>query len=213
MGHLGSMYWILLIYFCMISMCMFQMTSFLTDFLSRRFNYGYLDSKNLVAIKNLVYTFLIPVLSAVAQPIGKKPVFFIISSLIAVGSFQTMELLDAQPGLGVTISIVAIGVFFSCYTSVIWSCVALVVPKQGVQIALGLIATSQSILLSTLTIWFGYINKERTVEAYNNSLLLLKVIGLISLVFSIVMVVVDYKTGGRLMMRENDPRVLKAKED
>lgn len=113
-------------------MCVFQFLAFITDFLMKRFKYKYIDAKDLVSLIPLIFIFLIPIMSAIAQPLGKKPIFWIVSSLLAIGCFQTMEQLDPEPSHKVTIAIVLFAVFYALYISVVFSCVALVVPKQGV---------------------------------------------------------------------------------
>lgn len=64
--HLEPLYWIIILNFCFISMCVFQFTSFMTDLLMKRFGYQYLDAKNLTALMPLVNMVLAPILSSTA---------------------------------------------------------------------------------------------------------------------------------------------------
>lgn len=211
-GHLEPLYWVIVLNFCFISMCMFQFTSFMTDLLMKRFNYEYLDAKNLAALMPLISMVLTPILSAVVQVIGKKPIFWTASSCLAIGCYWYLEKLDPEPGVKITVVIVAISTFYSLYTAVLYSSVGLVVPTQGIQVAYGLMATIQSIMLSSFPVLFGYINEARTFHAYNSSLFVLRMLGICALVCSILMIYLDCKTGKRLFTPENDPKVLEAKE-
>lgn len=59
---------------------------------------------------------------------------------------------------------------------------------------------------------FGYLNKEDTVRAYQNSLILLLVLAGISLVASVTVTIFDIFTGGTLHKSENDVTVLEIRE-
>jgi nitrate/nitrite transporter NarK len=191
---------------------MFMFSAFLTDLLMKRFNYEYLDAKNLAALVPLIYMVLIPVLSALAQVIGKKTIFWILSCVTAIGTFWMMEILDSQPSFKVTLAVIGLATFYSLYSCVLFSSVCLVVPKQGLQIALSVAAIIQSFLFTTLPPVFGYLNRARDVEAYNHSLFVMRMLAIVALIGAILMTIADFKTGKRLYIPENDPLVLEAKE-
>lgn len=87
----------------------------------------------------------------------------------------------------------------------------LVVPQQGTNVALGLATTIQNVLMTVLPIYFGSVNEDRTIDAYNKSLFSLRILGLGGLVSATIVTIVDLKTGMRLNLPENDKRVLDAK--
>ena len=65
--------------------------------------------------------------------------------------------------------------------------------------------------MTTLPLLFGYINQPRTVKAYNTSLVVLRVLGIGAFISGIIVTIVDFKTGKRLHLPENDKQVLEAK--
>jgi hypothetical protein len=89
----------------------------------------------------------------------------------------------------------------------------LVVPQQGTSVALGIATTMQNVLMSTLPLYFGYLNRDRNIKGYNNSLFSLKILASGALISSIVVTIVDFNTGKRLHLPENDKRVLAAKNE
>jgi hypothetical protein len=177
----------------------------------QRFKYDYVASKNLVTIIPIATMILIPILSTIVLIIGKKGFAMILTSLVACGTYWYLETLPAEPSFHVTICIVGVAFFYSLYSSVIWASMTLVVPQQGTSVALGLATTLQNILMTTLPLYFGEVNKPRSITAYNNSLFSLKIISIGGLVASILVTVVDLKTGQRLNLPENDKRVLDQK--
>lgn len=205
---LGKLFWILAVVFSFISMSYYQFTNFVTDFLMRRFSYDYLDAKNLVALIPLVVCGLIPFLSVIVVWIGKKGYVLILAGFCAFGSYFYLETLPNEPSTKVTISIIMIGVFFSLYSSVIWTSMALVVPKQATSVALGIATTIQNILMTTLPIVFGAINKSRTPKAYNTSLRVLQGMAICATIFSVIVTITDKVTGKKLDLPENDKSVL-----
>lgn len=87
----------------------------------------------------------------------------------------------------------------------------LVIPQQATSVALGLAYTAENVLLSILPGVFGYINEDRTITAYNNSLYILRILGIVAFFGSLVVMLVDFKTGSRLHLPENHEKVLEAK--
>lgn len=65
--------------------------------------------------------------------------------------------------------------------------------------------------MTVLPIYFGSVNEDRTVSAYNKSLFSLRILGLGGLISATLVTIVDFRTGKRLHLPENDKRVLDAK--
>lgn len=110
------------------------------------------------------------------------------------------------------LALVMIAVQFSLYSSVIWSSIALSVPTEATGIALAMATSIQNILLTVLPLMFGYLNRNDNVKAYQNSLILLLVLGSISLVASFVLTIYDICNGGTLHKSENNVTVLEIRE-
>jgi len=192
-------------------MSYYQFTNFVTDLLMQRFKYDYIGAKNLVTLLPVSTIILIPILSAVVLAVGKKGIILTLSSLISFGVYTYMQYLPAEPSHKVTACIILTALFFSLYSTTIWSSMTLVIPQQGTSVALGLATTIQNILMTALPILFGYVNQPRTVKAYNTSLTILRALGVGAFISGIVVTIVDLKTGKRLHLPENDKKVMEAK--
>jgi len=68
-------------------MCMLLFTGFMTDLLVKKFGYKFIEAKDLAALVPLIGMGLVPILSAVVQVIGQKPIFWTSSSILATGLF------------------------------------------------------------------------------------------------------------------------------
>lgn len=210
--HLGTLYWLLVIIYTFLSMSYYQFINFMTAFLQKRFNYPYSSATDLVMVTQLLAAFMIPIFSVFVVFIGYKGFVLILSSSLSVASYTLFYNLPSQQGLLVVVGLVMISIQFSLYSSVIWSSMTLAVPSEATGIALALATCSQNVLLTILPIMFGYLNKEDTVRAYQNSLILLLVLAGISLVASVTVTIFDIFTGGTLHKSENDVTVLEIRE-
>jgi len=205
---LGRVFWLLAIVFAFISMAYYQFTNFITDFLMHKFKYDYLGAKNLVAIMPLFICIEIPIFSAVIVIIGRKGMILVLAGIIAFTSYFSLSILPNEPSFKVTLCLFGVSCFYSLYSSVIWTSMALVVPKQGTSVALGLATTIQNVLMTSLPIVFGKINTDRTPAAYDKSLRLLMCLGVGATFFAGLVTVVDLKTGKQLHLPENDKEVM-----
>jgi MFS family permease len=205
---LGKLFWLLSIVFAFISMAYYQFTNFITDFLMHRFHYDYLGAKNLVALMPLFICIEIPIFSSVVVVIGRKGMVLMLAGLLAAASYLGLRSLPEEPSFKVTVCLFGVSCFYSLYSSVIWTSMTLVVPKQGTSVALGLATTIQNILMTSLPIVFGKINTDRTPAAYNTSLQLLTFLGVGALFFSAIVTIVDFKSGKQLHLPENSKSVL-----
>jgi hypothetical protein len=177
----------------------------------QRFKYPYLDAKNLVTLIPIVCIALIPIISTVIVFIGKKGICLLLASIIASVNFLYLQTLPAEPSTHVTVCILSVALFYSMYSTVIWSSMTLVVPQQGTSVALGIATTVQNVLMTILPLYFGSINESRTIKAYDKSLFSLTLLSVGGLLSSLLVILVDFRTGKRLHLPENHEKVLEAK--
>lgn len=131
--------------------------------------------------------------------------------MIAALNFGYMLTLPPEPSTQVTICILCLGLFDSIYSTVIYSCITLVVPQQGTSVAIGIALNIQNVVLTILPIYFGCVNESRSIQAYNESLFSLVILAGLACICSILVIVVNFRTGKRLHLPENYHRVLEAK--
>lgn len=135
----------------------------------------------------------------------------ILASVLASTCFTTFYLLEPVPSIYVTLCMAGMTLTYSLYSTVIWSSMALVVPKEGTSIALAIATTLQNILMTLLPILFGHLNKSQKVEAYNHSLQVFILLTAVSTVLSIFTTIFDLRRGKVLYLSENDKDVLEGR--
>lgn len=152
--------------------------------------------------------FIIPIFSILVIKLGMKGHILILSSIFCTGSFSLFYFLEPEPSHFVLIGMSGVCIFFSLYTTVIWSSMALVVPQEATSIAFAIATTLQNVLMTALPIIFGYINKDQKPLSYNRSLLIFIILGLICTAVTIFTTFYDLAHGSVLYMSENNKEVL-----
>jgi Na+/melibiose symporter-like transporter len=193
-------------------MAYYQFTNFLTDFLVNRFGYQYIEATNMFTIIPICIMISIPIISPIVTVKGRKDQALLIVSILAVLTYYWMYTMPAEPSIKVTTCLVLTAIWFSIYSSVIWSSFMLVVPQQGIAVALGIATTIQNILMTVLPVIFGKINTLRTEESYNKSLLLLILLGICGFLSSLALVHEDKASGNILSLPENNLKVMRHKQ-
>ena len=98
------------------------------------------------------------------------------------------------------------------YESVIYSCLTLLVPKEATGLAVTVAVTLENFLNFTLPILFGKINRPRTPEAFDFSIILLIGLSVFCFVLSGELFVLDYYFGDKILyLGENEESVLEAR--
>ena len=207
------LFWVLIVYFCCLSMSYFQFINFVTDFLVVRFNYEYLEAKNLVGLIPIVACIAIPVISPFTLKFGKKGVVLVLAALMGLGTYFTMSCLPEEPGPVVLVWVFLISIFYSLYTCVIWTCLTLLVPTEGTSVGLGIATGIENMFMVVLPFLFGEVNKNRSVEAYNNSLMILQAMLVVALIFGLFVAYFDFKGEKILHLPENHHRVISQREE
>lgn len=90
---------------------------------------------------------------------------------------------------------------------------AICVPGFATAASLGISITFQNIFLTGLPLFFGYLDKDRSVKEYNQSIFWVIFISCFSGILTLFLIFVDIKNGGVLNLPENDPRVKEMREE
>ena len=205
--QLPILFWAVSMAFALISNSYYNFIDFSTDCIENKFKYEYTEAKDFVSLVTLGVVFTLPFFSYVVLKVGRKGHFLLGSAVIACISFLFLAFIPNENGPGVFIGMIGISLFFSLYNSAIWSSIALTVPKQAVSFAYAAATTLQNIGLTVFPLLFGWINQERTGEAYQKSLIGLAIIAALGALVSVFIVINDLTTGGVLNYPENDKKV------
>ena len=206
-NELPPLFWYVTLAFTFISNSYYNFIDFGTDCIQNKFAYSYGEAKNFISIITLGVVITLPIISAMVVRVGMKGYFLLAASVLATLSYTYMAFLPNEKNPGVLISVLGISLFFSIYNAAIWSSIALSVPKQAVSFAYAASTTVQNIGLTCFPLFFGWLNTERTPYAYKRSLLGLAILGVISILVSILIIIDDVRTGGVLNLPENSKEV------
>jgi len=148
-----------------------------------------------------------PIIAGAIGKFGKKPLILVIDFIFGIGIFLFMRTLPVSPSYLVVLGIVMVGIHYSIFVAIIWPSMTLTVPQTTTAAALGLATTIQNFFIAALAYYFGYVNLPRTKKAYDFSLYSLAVVGSVSLFLSIIVLILDARTGKILTLPDADKRV------
>lgn len=204
---LRGLFWLLAFLFGLGCQGYYQFINFATDCLTNRYGYSFSEAKNKLSIIPLVSIILMPIFSGMIVKIGKKGFVLLVSFIIYLVNFLLMLSYPEKPGNYIYWVIALISIGYCLFVSTIWPCMTLAAPSKATSVALGFGLNAQNLFLTLMPLVFGKINENRDVKAYNNSLKLLVLIMIASILLNLVVIVVDFRSGKLLHLPENDERV------
>ena len=138
---------------------------------------------------------LAPFAGRLVDKVGKRATLMIIGSLIMIPSHLTMGLTNIYPVL----PMIALGAAFVLVPAAMWPSIPLIVRKERVGTAFGLMTAIQNVGLAL----FPWLNgKIRVItEGYTGSMIMFAGLGLVGLIFAILLKRADRREGGRLEAR------------
>ena len=202
-------FWLLTAIFALGTNIYLSFNTFATDFFMNRFGYQYTEATRMFAIYQVSCIFIIPILSFLTTPFGRKGFLLILAFVICGVNMTIMSLLPPEPNKPLHSALMfSYAVFGSLLLALIWPCMTLCVPSRGAALAFGMATSVQNVLIATLPLYFGAINKDRSVRSYNLSLYSLIVMCIISGVLSLWVTIYDLKRGsGLINLPENSKKV------
>lgn len=211
-AYLGFLPWLIAITLALISNCFFQVMNFSTDMLVKRFGLEYMEATNIGSLMSISSMVMIPIMSAFFNRYGKKGLGIIVSAIVALVTFGSMMFVPHGVDKNIILGfMIMVSIFRSIYTSCMWSCLLLSVPKQASTAFVALGATMQNVCMATFPLVFGKINANRDFASYQNSLLCLTMMALVCVFLSVVINFIDLTTDKMLHLPENEQRVAELK--
>lgn len=210
--HLDFMPWMIAINLALISNCYYQVMNFSTDMIVNRYGLEYVEAKNAGTLIPIVSMILIPIFGFMFNKYGKKGLGMMISAILAVITFGTMSVIPLGCDKSfVYYFLIMIAVFRSIYTSCVWSCLVLSVPKQASTAFVAFGATLQNICMASFPPLFAKLNYQRNSASYQKSIYFLIGMSIVSFCLSFVINLVDLRTDKILFLPENDDVVAELK--
>ncbi|HFE65360.1 MAG TPA: MFS transporter [Caldithrix sp.] len=133
-----------------------------------------------------------PFAGQLVDKVGKRATLMIIGSLIMIPSHLVMGITHIYPVL----PMIALGAAFVLVPAAMWPSVPLIVPKERVGTAFGLMTTIQNIGLALFPFLNGILRDS--THTYTSSMIMFSTLGLFGLVFAILLKRADSREGNVL---------------
>ena len=217
----GLLPWMILVVFLGVHMLFYQFTNFATNCLSLRFGLKYKQATVAVSVIPFLQIPLAPIFAKITSKFGKKGISLVVSSAIACGTYFFMMILDEDITKGgdknfeqwqIYLALLGIVVFFSIFSSSVWTSLALSVHNQAVEKVLTWSLTLLNLFYSVLPPFFAYLNYDKDYEAYQQTFLSFFIISVVCLIFSIVIAIYDFCSYQVLHLPEDDLEVAKIRD-
>ena len=209
---MGTLFWCVVGIYTLAANSYYQLTFFATNLAVHRFNYSYLQAKNVLSIIQIISAIFMPINSIIILKIGKKSKLILMAVSLLFLSYLNLILTPNSPSPRFEVSIGLITVFYILYQSSIYPCLALSIPREVVSIGFGIASLIQAVPLSSLSYLIGLTLKEETEAEFQRSLYILLGLTFASLLLVLFTISVDNRIGGLLDAPENSKQAEIAKE-
>lgn len=142
---------------------------------------------------------LAPFAGRLVDKIGKRTTLMIVGSLILIPSHLVMGLTRLYP----VYPMIALGAAFVLVPAALWPSVPLIVRKERVGTAFGLMTAIQNIGMAVFPLVNGLLRD--ITKTYTSSMIMFAGLGLAGLVFAVLLKKADAREGGRLERAEKKP--------
>ena len=184
-----------------------QFIAISTEMLTKRFNLTLITTKNKMTLFVFESVITVPIFAYLMDKKGKKPLYFVISSILALIGFGSLCALPDKPELTIYASLFIISQFYSLGATVAWTMLPLSVPPRTIYVIFGLSSVTNSISNSFLPLLVGEMLVEKTYAQFQTVLYFFVGISILLLIGSVVLMAYDYSSDQLLTLVEKDKRV------
>jgi MFS family permease len=140
-----------------------------------------------------------PFFGQLVDKFGRRATVMVVGSILMVPSFLTMAFTMAPPA----IPMIVLGAAFVMVPAAMWPSIPLIVEKNRVGTAFGLMTTVQNFGLALFP-WLNGLLRDMT-QAYTASMLMFSMLGFVGLVFAILLLLADKREGQKLELVDRVP--------
>jgi MFS family permease len=140
-----------------------------------------------------------PFFGQLVDKFGRRATVMVVGSILMVPSFLTMAFTMAPPA----IPMIVLGAAFVMVPAAMWPSIPLIVEKNRVGTAFGLMTTVQNFGLALFP-WLNGLLRDMT-QAYTASMLMFSMLGFVGLVFAILLLRADKREGQKLELVDRVP--------
>ena len=191
-------------YICLLPLTVgcayFQFTNICTSLIKHKYHLSYSDSKNIPMLFPLTLMILLPLLSNSAQKYGRRGLYFVASTLVAIIAYILLLVSDEDDQWTKVPLMLLMGLFFALYSSVFWAAITEVLEPSLVNIGLAIANTFQNFSNFIYPILLSGLLRRITVESINMFLMLMTLILALGFLVTIKINHIDFY-GSQLLIK------------
>jgi len=154
------------IYYLLLMSCLslypvfFSFMNNASDMMVHRFGFDLRSAGSYISIVYSMSTLMTPLIGLFADKYGRKLYIILFASMIPFLTHFYIAFLEdtEEPNENMVIALVAFGLFYSCYASILWPCITAVVMEKVRATAYGIVISLENLLLTILPLIVGRIH-------------------------------------------------------
>lgn len=157
-----------------------------------------------LAVLFLTSACLAPPLGLLIDEIGYRTHFLILGMVVCFVTY--LRIFTESP----TVSMVSLGFVYSCFASVLWACIALVVPPNILGVASGIVTCMENLSLCLVPIFLAGLEAAETgVKHFASVMRFFQALSLLGIVVSVLVHWVNHVDGGVLDLTSADAELVR----
>lgn len=200
-------FWLLCLVFLCLQNVVLQFTNMATEVIMYRYGFNYEDAKYFTILPQASFILFTPIIACLIMRRGKKAQALLLASVLCCGNYIVMYYLPANRPNLLYVNMAALGISNAVLQACIYSSIALTVPKSGISMAYSILALVDNLAVAFMPVYFGWLGRDRTYMAYNDCILSLIILSVLSVLSSILLLIQDIKQHGLLQLPENSKKV------
>jgi len=161
---LSLLYYLLMVSYSLAFGCMIALLNNINNMLATRFGFSVSSAGDIVMIYYLISALTCPFAALVVDKFGKQSIVMLILTAVLLFTNLGFAFLpdgtDSNPNYGVFLPIIGVTIFSSFYLILVFPSIPLIVEKQIVGTAAGIITCFSNLILTLLPIALGAIHDE-----------------------------------------------------
>lgn len=205
-------FWLLCLVYLFLQNAIVQFSNMATEVVMNRYRYRYEEAKYFTTLPQLSIIVFSPAVAWIITRRGKKALALLLASLLCCLNYVSMYFAGTNKPRLLYFNMVVIGLSYSVLLASIYSSIALTVPKSGVSMAYSILALVDNLGVAFMPLYFGWLSRDRTVQAYNFCILNMIGLAAVAVLLSVCLLIHDVKEHGLLELPENSKQVAKLRK-
>ena len=196
----GISYWFLCLNCLFVYMDIVCFNNIASNYFQKRFQYSSIEAGSIISITYIVAVIVCPIFGRVVDKIGRRVDFIVFSSfLVALVHVCFLVTPESNKPVYPILYLAFMGLGYSIYATVLWSCIPYLVTKKASGTAFGMTTAILSFGAGIGPLFVGYIQENTTKDkGYFWVSFFFVAVGILGTTTSVMLYINDLRTGGVL---------------